>query len=243
MEFVEPEKIAAAQSDLCDAPFGALKCRATAHVKVASLVKSLTLACLMRNVRIRLSHKALTWSSREGVISRVITDMESVDVDAVLVTAGAWTSTLPDMQQLPQIRPVRGQGIALPMPVTPSGDPLLKTIVKRGPIYLVPAAEDGEILVGSTTEPEAGFDEAPTEDAREYLRAKAVEIFPALQGRAMLRQWAGLRPQAMGKGHPPIMSRHPQIRNLFVCAGHYKTGIGMAPLASQLMTEMILGTA
>ena len=94
--------------------------------------------------------------------------------------------------------------------------------------------------MGSTTEPEAGYDEEPTAEGRQTLLAGAAAILPALQGATVLRHWTGLRPQNSHKPHPPIMGPHPAIPNLYICTAHYKTGIGLAPLVSQLMADAIL---
>src|SRR5205823_5324057 len=118
----------------------------------------------------------------------------------------------------------QGQGLALRPAAQEFPVPM---IIKSGSIYLIPWQEKNEVLVGSTTEPEAAFDETPTAKARETLLASAMEIFPALADAKILRHWAGLRPQNPVKGHAPLMERLAE--NLYVCAGHYKTGIGMAP--------------
>jgi glycine/D-amino acid oxidase-like deaminating enzyme len=199
---------------LAAAPFGALHCRATAQVDVAELVAALKAVCIKAGVMIR-----------EG-----IKVPNAHAPGAVLVTAGAWTRNL--LSDAAKIRPVKGQGIAL----RPSTMPPL--IVKSGTIYLVPWAQKIELLLGSTTEPDAGFDETPTPAARESLLVGAARTLPALANSEVLRHWAGLRPQNSAKGHPPVMARVEP--NLYVCAGHFKTGIGMAPASARRMVQMML---
>jgi len=48
------------------------------------------------------------------------------------------------------------------------------------------------------------------------------------------------RPQNPAKRHPPIMGRHREITNLYISTGHFKTGIGLAPLVSKLLARVIL---
>lgn len=147
------------------------------------------------------------------------------------------------------VRPAKGQGIAL----RPPPGFHLRHILKSGTVYLLPWHFDGnppdpepgcepgdEILVGSTTEPEAGYDETPTDLALHALLNAAHTLFPPLRQATLLRQWTGLRPQNPRKPHPPIMGPHPHLANLYLCTGHYKTGIGLAPKVSALMAECIL---
>jgi glycine oxidase len=136
------------------------------------------------------------------------------------------------------VRPAKGQGLAL----KPPAGFHLASIVKSDKIYLVPWLGDShnEILVGSTTEPEAGFDDRTTDAARQFLFEGAIALFPALREAEVLRHWSGLRPQNSAKRHPPIMGRHPKIANLWISTAHFKTGIGLAPIASDLLATAIL---
>jgi len=214
-------------------------CRNTAQVHVPELVAALRAACIKSGAELR-EHQPLTALESTGEhITAARTAQETIPADAVLITAGAWSPLLsPILRHAASIRPVKGQGLAL----APPPGFHLRTIVKSGPIYLVPwqTATRNEILVGSTTEPEAGYDEMPTDVAREALFAGACSLFPALEKSQLLRHWVGLRPQNPAKSHPPLMGPHPTCKNLFLCTGHYKTGIGMAPLVSDLVAKTIL---
>jgi glycine oxidase len=214
-----------------DAGLWSLRCRATAQVKVWELVPALVKACGRVGVIVQEETPVAGVEMAEGRVRGVRTEAGDFAVDGVVVTAGAWTTRLvPGVE----VRPVKGQGVSVERPAGLE----LETIVKWGSIYVIPWEE--EVLIGATTEAEAGFDEVPTEAARAALLAGAAEMVPGLRGAKVLRHWAGLRPQRVVKGHAPFMGRCG-AENLWVCAGHYKTGIGMAPEASRVMVEMILG--
>ena len=51
--------------------------------------------------------------------------------------------------------------------------------------------------------------------------------------------WAGLRPQT-GDGIPYI-GEHPDIKGLFVAAGHYRNGILLSPLTGKLAAQLLTG--
>lgn len=220
------------------APFGAIRCNVTAHVDVHALVAALRAAALSAGVILLEHTHAQRLVTRDGRIQAAESTRGLHPADALLLTAGAWTSLLPGLPSpFPEIRPAKGQGLALRAP----SDFRLPCILKRGPVYLVPWLSQNEILVGSTTEPEAAFDESPTAAARELLASSAADLLPALRDADILRHWTGLRPDA--PRHRPILKRIPEFENLWLCAGHYKTGIGMANESAHLMTRAILQNA
>lgn len=152
--------------------------------------------------------------------------------DRFLISAGAWSERL--LAQLglrTGISPVRGQ-MALFHPPTL----LLTRVVCVGKRYLVPRG-DGRILVGSTEEPEAGFEKRTTDSGIAGLVRFAGEIVPPLRDVALERTWAGLRP-----GSPdgmPFLGRISQWENAFVAAGHYRAGIQLSPATGRVMADLI----
>lgn len=150
-----------------------------------------------------------------------------------VVTAGAWTNeVLRPLGVGIAVRPVRGQMLCIR--ATPG---VLQRIVMQGDHYLIPR-RDGRILVGSTLE-EVGFDMRTTAAARDELLGAGKGIFPALEHFPIEAQWAGLRP-----GSPtgvPSIGRHPRFENLWICAGHYRNGLAMAPASAELLCELMLG--
>lgn len=151
-----------------------------------------------------------------------------------LVAAGAWTSRVLRGAGDVAVHPVRGQMLCL------KAQPgVLARIVMKRDRYLIPR-QDGRILVGSTLE-EAGFDVSTTVAARDELWRAAVEILPGLSEYPIEAQWAGLRP-----GSPagiPYIGRHPEFENLWLCTGHYRNGLTMAPASAELVSDLILGRA
>jgi glycine oxidase len=148
-----------------------------------------------------------------------------------LVAAGSWSDHLLDAVGVRSgIRPVRGQ-IAL----LNTGRPLLRRVLCTGKRYLVPRP-DGRVLVGSTEE-DAGFDKRTTTEAIRDLLALACELVPALAEASLERCWAGLRP-----GSPdglPYLGAVPGCSNLFVAAGHFRSGIQLSPGTAEVMTALL----
>jgi glycine oxidase len=240
MEVLEAWEVAREFPELGKQGQCAVRCRATAQVNVTQLVAGLMRACEQLGVRmrhgVRVGGDSGALDFHGGRFRGLKVDGVNAEADMLLVTAGAWSAELhAEIKAVAPVRAVKGQGIRLGI----SNAAPMRTIIKWESVYLVPW--DGQVLVGATTEPEAGFDETPTEAARKMLMQAAVEVIPELAKAELLGHWSGLRPQNSAKGHAPIMGAHPEIPNLYICTGHYKTGIGMAPLMSELVCREIIG--
>lgn len=166
-----------------------------------------------------------------GDKAQVMLADEALMADQIVVAAGAWSGLLlaETGWQLP-IKPVAGQMILL------QGKPdQIPHIILADGRYLIPR-RDGQILVGSTLE-DQGFTPHCTETALRELLLTASELAPETKNMPVLKQWAGLRP-----GSPdgiPTIARHPQIRNLFVNAGHYRNGINLAPGSAMELLRLL----
>ena len=169
-------------------------------------------------------------------ISRLFAGNQAFDCDHLVITAGAWTSRvfqtlLPDITPPPAIKPVKGQMLLF------DADPtLLTAMVLDDDRYLIPR-RDGKILAGSTVE-EAGFDKQPSESGKQQLLTFATTLLPALADVPVIHHWAGLRPGS--KEGIPCISKHPEIDNLSIDAGHFRNGLGMGPASARLLADLLL---
>ncbi|SDL96093.1 glycine oxidase [Modicisalibacter muralis] len=173
-----------------------------------------------------------------GRVSGVMTAQGRVAAGRVIVCGGAWTGRLLAQAgvRLP-VRPVKGQMMLFKTPTTSGCRQLLERVVLADGRYLIPRS-DGRVLIGSTLE-EAEFDKTPTDEARASLHASAVAMLPALAECEVEHHWAGLRP-----GSPegvPFIGAVPGIEGLFVNAGHYRNGLVLAPAATRLLVDQLLG--
>ncbi len=160
-------------------------------------------------------------------------DESSVQLDKVLITAGAWSGELLATLGLSlPVEPVKGQMILYKC----EPDFLPSMVLAKGR-YAIPR-RDGHILVGSTLEHE-GFDKTPTDVARESLQASAEELIPALARQPIVGHWAGLRP-----GSPdgiPFIGPVPGFEGLWLNCGHYRNGLVLAPASCRLLADLMLG--
>lgn len=154
----------------------------------------------------------------------------------VVVTAGAWSGGLLDSLDVPiPTHPVYGQMLAIAEPPVP-----IRSVIAGGGGYIVPRA-DGTVAIGATEVPEAGYDKRPTPAGLAWLIELVNNVVPSLNHGTFESTWAGLRPGS-GDGEL-IIGQLPHIRNVWVAAGHYRSGALLAPGTSRWLADSIVAGA
>ncbi len=204
-----------------------------AQIRNPRHVQALKAACLLRGVEIFEHAEGLTLQATGERITAVRIHDREFQFDQICITAGAWsTSILRTLGLSIPVKPVRGQIAQLQLPVQP-----FRCIVEHGRRYIVPR-RDGLILVGSTEE-DAGFVKQNTTEGVAELLAFATMLVPSLAQAEVVRTWAGLRP-----GSPdelPLLGAVPGFMNLFLGAGHFRSGLQMSPASGTILADVMLG--
>jgi glycine oxidase len=104
--------------------------------------------------------------------------------------------------------------------------------------YLVPRA-DGRVLVGSTEE-EVGFAKDVTAAGLGTLCERAARLCPSLASLPVGDHWSGLRP-ASADALPYIGAT--SIGGLWMCSGHFRNGVLLAPLSGDIVAALVTGAA
>lgn len=204
-----------------------------AQVRNPRHLKALQMGCIQNGVELLSGCTVHGWERTNARITGAQTTTGTISADKFLITTGAWTDVVCQSLNITTgIHPIRGQ-IAL----LRSARPCLTRIIQSGKRYLVPRPE-GRVLVGSTEE-EAGFVKRTTSQGIEELLRFAQEMCPSLADAELEKCWAGIRP---GRSHP-LMGPVPDFENLFLAAGHYRSGIQLSPGTGLLMKELLLGEA
>jgi glycine oxidase len=155
----------------------------------------------------------------------------SVDCDAAVVAAGAWSST--DIRSQASelgIRPVKGQTVRV------RGPELMRHVLRTPEVYVVPR-EGGELVIGATVE-EQGFDVTPTAGAVMDLLRRAWHVLPGIYDCVFSEVSVGLRPAA--RNHLPLIGATDE-EGVFVATGHYRHGVLLAPVTAWLLADLIAG--
>ena len=206
-----------------------------AQIRNPRLLKALARSLQLRGVVIKTHAEVMEFVHRDNRVAGVRTRDETLSAGAVVVTAGAWSAALlGTIAAAWKIAPVRGQ-----MLLFHAAPGQVRHIVMKDDHYLVPR-RDGRVLAGSTVE-YVGFDKSTTTQAYEELRAAATALIPALARCPIEQHWAGLRPgSAQGV---PMIGEHPQLRGLYVNAGHFRNGVVTGPASARLLADIIFERA
>lgn len=169
-----------------------------------------------------------------GSATRVATESGTIEADAVVLAAGSWVSAIPDGAgdaSDPAVRPVRGQLLYL------KSCPAIASRVLWGPgCYIVPR-QDGTVLVGATVE-DVGFDERATLGGVRTLVDAAAALAPGLESATLEEVRVGLRPATSDE--LPIIGPSATMPQVFYAAGHYRSGVLLAPLTAGLIASLVL---
>ena len=148
--------------------------------------------------------------------------------EAVLC-GGAWSAQL--LPGLP-VFPVKGQMLSLQGPIG-----ALSRVVFGPGTYLVPR-EDGLLVVGATSEPEAGFGEGLTPAGQRQLQAGIDALLPTATGWPPMERWWGFRPCTPDQA--PLLGQGP-IGGLWLATGHHRNGVLLAAISAELVAGAMLG--
>ena len=101
--------------------------------------------------------------------------------------------------------------------------------------YLVPR-EDGLVVVGATSEAEAGFAEGLTPAGQRQLERSVASLLPEASTWPAMERWWGFRPCTPDGG--PLLGESP-IAGLWLASGHHRNGVLLAAITSRLLVEAL----
>jgi glycine oxidase len=196
-------------------------------------LQALRRACEISGVTISCGIEVFGATTQGDCLTSLETSSGSLRASRFCFTAGAWTGAiLQRLGVLAGILPIRGQ-----MVLFRGERPPIRRIINEGSRYLVPR-DDGYVLAGSTEE-EVGFDKSTTDEAIADLTNFARQLVPALVDATIERTWAGLRPGSFDG--LPYLGPLPRLKNAYVAAGHFRSGIYMSTATALLMTQLLCG--
>jgi glycine oxidase len=148
-----------------------------------------------------------------------------------VLTCGAWSARL--LPELP-VFPVKGQMLSLQAP----RQALSRVIFGPG-TYLVPRS-DGLVVVGATSEPQAGFSDGLTPAGQRQLQAGVASLLPEAISWPPMERWWGFRPCTPDEG--PLLGDSP-IPGLWLACGHHRNGVLLASITAELLSAAVLEPA
>ncbi|KZM49475.1 FAD-dependent oxidoreductase [Labrenzia sp. OB1] len=104
-------------------------------------------------------------------------------------------------------------------------------------LYVVPH-DDGSVAIGSTSDREFTDNTASPERSAELIQ-RATAFCPQLAGRAVISQWAGIRPRCHKRD--PLIGRLPGFNAIYAATGGFKISFGIAHLVAECLVAEITG--
>ncbi|QNI56694.1 glycine oxidase [Synechococcus sp. BIOS-E4-1] len=197
------------------------------------LMRALESACVDRGVHFQEGVEVLELLHDNNQLKGArIRDSEgtelTVSAETAVLCSGAWSAEL--MPELP-VFPVKGQMLSLQ---TPRG--ALKRVIFGPGTYLVPR-DDGLVVVGATSEPDAGFSEGLTPQGQKKLKQGMASLLPDSIDWPPMERWWGFRPCTPDEG--PLLGESP-MAGLWLACGHHRNGVLLAAVSADLLTGAIL---
>jgi glycine oxidase len=198
-------------------------------------MRALERACVGRGVRFQEGAEVLELlrhggGSLSGVRLRTAEGEEQqLDASAAVLSCGAWSAQL--LPELP-VFPVKGQMLSLQGPRQALG----RVIFGPG-TYLVPRA-DGLLVVGATSEAQAGFADGLTPAGQRQLQEGIASLLPEAASWPPMERWWGFRPCTPDEG--PLLGESP-IPGLWLATGHHRNGVLLAAITAELVASAIEG--
>jgi D-amino-acid dehydrogenase len=164
---------------------------------------------------------------------RLLTDQGPLDVETLVVAAGAWSGRLAAILGDPvPLESERGYHVVLTNPGVAPKHPIMSTMGK----FVATPMESGLRLAGLV---EFGGLEAPPNYARaRTLLRHAKQLFPAVETDDYT-EWMGHRPALPDS--LPVIGRSPHFETVFYAFGHQHVGITGGPKTGRLIADLIGG--
>ncbi|MFM7040418.1 MAG: glycine oxidase ThiO [Planctomycetaceae bacterium] len=230
-EVIGPQRLKSVWPELSHQLSSAVWLPEQAQVRNPWHLRALRAACEKLNVEL-LEHVSVVIPEQRGErIESVLLGTERCCPEQVCITAGAWTAgILPQPAVSLPVRPVRGQMVQLR-----TSQPLFSCMLEVGRRYLVPRT-DGFVLAGSTEE-QVGFEKGNTAEGVAELIEFACGLVPKLRDQEFVRCWSGLRPGSADD--LPLLGNVPGYENVFVAAGHFRSGLQMSPGTARILSALL----
>ncbi|TXH70218.1 MAG: FAD-dependent oxidoreductase [Thiothrix sp.] len=188
-----------------------------AQVRSPRLNAALRAMLRMRPLLVSQHQAVKQLHSVNGQIAGVYIGNDLFKAHKVILTAGAWTSAFAEVQASElQLRPLLAESIMFRTPKQ-----TLQHMIVHKNYYLIPR-KDGRIVCGSVFSSQ-GLEKSLSEQAQAELREVAGALMPALQDLPVHNHWSSLL--SFSENDEPFMGEHPDIRGLYINAGHGSNGV------------------
>jgi glycine oxidase len=191
------------------------------------LVNALREACFSRGVEMRTGLRVEGISPNCVQVGRM-----SLEASSIVIASGVWSAEFRGLNPRIPVHPCKGQILSIGMP-----DRAFTRMIRWGRSYFVPRPT-GELVIGATSEDDAGFDLSLTPAGLGRLLMDAQEISAHTGSYPILETWAGLRP-ATPDGLPIL--GQSALPGVYYATGHHRNGVLLAPVTASIVGDLLDG--
>lgn len=187
-------------------------------------------------VRLLTGVRATGLAMQAGRVTGVHTDRGFIAAGTVINAAGPWAAEVAGWSgiDLPLRNRARTILVTGPLPAVPREHPFVEDMATEW--YFRP--EGDGVLMGMGQEPVSNLEHPATDPALvDTMIDAAVQRVPALAGASVLTTWTGVRP--LTPDNRPFVGAVPGIDGLLLNCGWGGVGIILAPVAGQLLAEVV----
>ena len=231
-QWLDGTDIRSLESRVSPSVMNGMRVEGTRQVSSYEYTLALSRAAEKRGATIRHGTVRGLRQSSDGQVTRVVLENEEVACDKVVIAMGPWTGQVEGWLGIPvPVDPLKGQILRLEL----TGPPLEHSLYHSRGGY-VSAKPDGLIWVG-TTEEHVGFDDQPTQEARESILKEATRVMPVLSEAEVALQTACLRP--VSEDGLPIIGEVPGRDGVYLATGAGRKGILLGPAMARATADLI----
>jgi sarcosine oxidase subunit beta len=172
---------------------------------------------------------------RHGRVAGVQTDEGFVSTDVVVDAGGPWAIEIGRWAgiEVPIVNTARSILVTGPFPEIPSDRPFVEDVTAEW--YFRP--EGPGVLMGMGATPTDTLDVPLDYETMDEIIATAMHRVPVLEKASVLTGWTGIRP--LTPDDHPVLGPVPSVDGFILNCGWGGTGIINAPIAGQLVAELI----
>lgn len=215
--------------------FGAVHVSGGARVNGRALRKALISAATMYGITFLQGNASIVRKENRAIGIRL--GENTLLADQVIVTAGAWSKEL--LQPLGVdflVKPQKAQIVHLELSETDTGS--WPVVMPPDNQYIL-TFEHGRVVVGSTHENEAGFDNRVTAGGINEILGKVLEVAPGLSNSTFQETRVGFRP--FTPGFLPVIGALPDYEGIYVANGLGASGLTSGPYLGAELAKLVLG--
>lgn len=173
----------------------------------------------------------------EDEIKGVKVNSMELEVEKVIITAGAWAKELFQSHRINfDVTPQKAQIVHLQIDNETTND--WPVVMPPNNQYML-TFKDGKVVIGATHEDDVGFDTRVTAGGLNEIFSKALQVAPGLSEATVVETRVGFRP--FTPGFLPIIGEVPTIKGAFVVNGLGASGLTSGPYLGSEIAKLTLG--